>query len=1710
MSEDIRKVSMSEDIRIGEVLDSRYQLKKLIGGGRVGKVYLARDTKNQCDVAVKILTQHPYLDREKVLFDREFAAIKTLNHPGVVKVYEEGDGYFVMEYVDGVSLLKYKGDEIAQIFDIGIDITRVLEYIHRQGVIHRDLKPENIKITPNRVVKILDFGFAIGSDVANLISSGHVEIAGTLNYMAPEVIKGFEIDPRADLYSLGIILYELVTQRLPFQSSDILTTVLRQVEMTPPPPSEFNPKITPGFETIIMKLIAKSPTKRFQSAEELMSAMMKLAGRSEIIKIKVDRGRKFLYPPKFVGREAQLQRISTVFKKAMKGRGYFVLVRGEEGMGKTRLLREFMGQNRSEEVIFLEINCDKAVAPLKTFCQMVYEVLKILETAQEAYLAEQASRWGPILLALLPALAHKPYMRNIQPQNNISGDALRHQLCQFFIEISKKHPLGIFIDDLHWLDQESCYLLLDLLQEAQDHPVFLCGSYQPSLQTGESIFQKILPRLKLKKICEEIELKPLSGEELSPMLGSMVAHEKIDGEVLTKIYEISRGVPLLAEETMKNMADDGLVYRQGGIWFIAVDDVRKIRRPSLLEDSLIEKYEQLDIESALILQLAAVVGHRFPRFILEKICNLSDATLMELLAPLQEQGFISETQEGIQTYTAIASPHLADIIYDKMLPKTRCKLHEEVAKVLESLPSAEDHIEDLARHYYQARHYRKAIYYLVSAGNIAERHYNYTNATQYYQQALEICTQREAGEAQLTEILNKLGHIHSRAGQHDMALKYYQRGLECAQQTQQDQDELHKGLGTAYFNKGQFTDALRHFQILLDSLRAKNKSIAQELTLAASVHIAMGSYDEADKLLREALSQVKMEDRRDLQASIYRSCAEIHFMRGHWENAMSYYRRGIKLAHTTGDQYLKAQVSRGMARLHMQRGQIKDAYKYLEDVLYFCHLTGDREMRMMVEIDLGLLFEQEGELNRAMEIYRENLETAQDFQIKQAEAYAGMYLGRALMLCEKTKEAIESLQRSMSIFQKLQIINAVGECFLNLGKVYTDQGEYAEALKAFASGEQTLRDVHVKWKVADIYAGMAAVMQKNGDMENANKTLNKALKLAKKYDDHILLGRIHTQYALFCVSNHLNKEAIEHFVCATVLLEKVASALDLARTYYEYGRALLEFERRGDYGFIKVAIHQLEKARDIYRKAGLVSAMNKSMHLIKECERQKSDVLYKRDLVVKLREFGREIADFSRDSRQQVEAMKKKLLDEIGDEMDRDIIMAEIEKKIAEMNGGFNKRLEELQAQNNGLLAQVEELKAERESLLTLQKISNTINSVLDLEKLLKIIMDMVVQELRAERGFIVLTSEDKEGFNVKAARNIDKEELSHEESSLSSSVVKKVIRTGEPVLTSDAQADGRFQSQSIMDLKLRSILCVPFKLRDRVIGAVYVDNRFVSGLFTERDLDFLVAFSSQAAIAIENAFLYEELTEKQRMEQELNIAARIQAGLLPKTLPQVPGLEVYGKMMPAREVGGDYYDFIIDADNTGVSLVIGDVSGKGIPAGLVMVMARLILHHFLRDNRASTKETLLATNRLLKDNTEPFIFMSLLLAHWDGTNSKFVYTGAGHENLIICRAKDKNLEVIPAGGVVLGVKDDIKDYLEEKELSLEQGDTVIFYTDGVTECLPKSGQMLELSGFLEMIRKHTGKTPQDMVQSLIGELKEFMGDQEQHDDITLTVVQRK
>ena len=272
-------------------------------------------------------------------------------------------------------------------------------------------------------------------------------------------------------------------------------------------------------------------------------------------------------------------------------------------------------------------------------------------------------------------------------------------------------------------------------------------------------------------------------------------------------------------------------------------------------DLLIEKYEKLDSKSMTILQASAVIGQRFSRSLLEKVSGLDEGHLEKRIPMLEQQGFLSEIVENIKIDLMIGSPRLGELIYDRIPVKTRQKLHEEVGKEIENSPASEHKIAQLAHHYFQSGNRKKAMQYLIAIGDMSEKQYAYQAAIKHYEKALELA-QHKSLQDQLVHLYQKLGHIHSLSGQHDLSLEYYQRGLQLTSADSSSQDLFHRGMGIACYNKGEFGESKKHFEILLDHLRNKKQSVAEELPLMACVHIATGEHEEAEKLLKEALELI--------------------------------------------------------------------------------------------------------------------------------------------------------------------------------------------------------------------------------------------------------------------------------------------------------------------------------------------------------------------------------------------------------------------------------------------------------------------------------------------------------------------------------------------------------------------------------------------------------------------------------------------------------------------------------------------------------------------------------------------------------------------------------------------------------------------------------------------------------------------------------------
>ena len=262
----------------GKKLDGRYEIRELIGVGGMANVYHCYDTIDDHEVAIKILKDE-FLDNEDFIrrFKNESKAIAVLNHPNIVRVYDVSFGdmiqYIVMEYIDGITLKEYidmqKVLDWKETVHLTTQILKALQHAHENGIVHRDIKPQNIMLLQDGTIKVTDFGIARFS--SNRTRTMTEQAIGSVHYIAPEQARGEKTDGKTDIYSVGVMMYEMLTGRLPFDADSAVSVALMQLQTTPKRPREINPEIPEGLEEITIKAMQKIPDSRYHSAVEMLS-----------------------------------------------------------------------------------------------------------------------------------------------------------------------------------------------------------------------------------------------------------------------------------------------------------------------------------------------------------------------------------------------------------------------------------------------------------------------------------------------------------------------------------------------------------------------------------------------------------------------------------------------------------------------------------------------------------------------------------------------------------------------------------------------------------------------------------------------------------------------------------------------------------------------------------------------------------------------------------------------------------------------------------------------------------------------------------------------------------------------------------------------------------------------------------------------------------------------------------------------------------------------------------------------------------------------------------------------------------------------------------------------------------------------------------------------------------------------------------------------
>ncbi len=414
---------------------------------------------------------------------------------------------------------------------------------------------------------------------------------------------------------------------------------------------------------------------------------------------------------------------------------------------------------------------------------------------------------------------------------------------------------------------------------------------------------------------------------------------------------------------------------------------------------------------------------------------------------------------------------------------------------------------------------------------------------------------------------------------------------------------------------------------------------------------------------------------------------------------------------------------------------------------------------------------------------------------------------------------------------------------------------------------------------------------------------------------------------------------------------------------------------------------------------------------------------------------------------------------------------------------------------NSDLFAKLKKKRLETETLLEVEK---SLSSTLNLNQLLEIILNSLHKVVKYDAAAIFLVHKDKQEIEHIKTRGFDPALEPDLRLKIGEGLAGWAAKTQQSLIVPDVKQDSRYIEARV---ETKSEMVVPILSENQMIGVFNLESD-VPNAYSREDLELLEAFASLAAISLERARQHEEILEKRKLEEELSIAKRIQQSFLPRRKPQLPGFDISGINIPSETVGGDYYDFIPIVDNQ-MGIVIGDVSGKGIPAALIMAYFRASLMAEIRNNYA-IRSIMFKVNNLLFESTEPDIYVTAVYGVLDTKNSIFTFSNAGH-NAPILRRVDGQMEYLTEGGVALGMFENSK--YEERPLGLEPGEIIAFYTDGVTEAKNQRGEEFGTKGLKQVIGESHGLSARQIRENIRGAVEDFTGGLHQEDDLTMIVI---
>ncbi|MCJ7553894.1 MAG: PP2C family protein-serine/threonine phosphatase [Ignavibacteriaceae bacterium] len=412
-------------------------------------------------------------------------------------------------------------------------------------------------------------------------------------------------------------------------------------------------------------------------------------------------------------------------------------------------------------------------------------------------------------------------------------------------------------------------------------------------------------------------------------------------------------------------------------------------------------------------------------------------------------------------------------------------------------------------------------------------------------------------------------------------------------------------------------------------------------------------------------------------------------------------------------------------------------------------------------------------------------------------------------------------------------------------------------------------------------------------------------------------------------------------------------------------------------------------------------------------------------------------------------------------------------------------------------------LKSAVEELSILNDMATAIASTQSLDQITNLIVKKCVKHLKSEQGSIQLIDE-KDFVNpfhtmIRIRDNIDDKDSLRFDKQISDIM----LANKKPLLINEFKREEKIALRENSFLKIRSLLSVPMIIKGKMIGILSLFNKESDDGFNETDQRLLQIIAAQSANVIENSRLFEEEKKLILIQQEIQVASEIQKNLLPLKMPDINGYDIYAINIPAREVGGDYYDFIKVSENK-TAIALGDVSGKGLPASMLMANLQATLRGQLLFCNCA-KDCIKRANNLLHKSTDISKFVTLFFGILDTEKNILTYCNAGH-NVPVFLAKGNKFK-LDKGGMLLSCIEDTN--YDEEAISFEKGSTLVVFSDGITEAMNEAEEEYGEERLYDLIENKLSLSSKLLAEEILGDVKIFTSGIPQMDDITLLIIKR-